>query len=261
MRSTKRSSYCRRRAATFHRRDAPPSVSRREIGSAYPTHDDMAINIRGKDLVAGLPKAIAVPRARSGRRIREPVTADRGTGQGDAGRDAAWTGRRRDEPGSSSPAAARCCAASTSSSPRRPASRLRGRGPDDLRRHGGRPSTSRSWAPTTSLTPVPQPSPTAASQRRIARRCGEDRSTITASGKRSLLSRSLRSRCLCRISARAPARRAAVRNGPPGAVRPLQESPQTAIWKQVGLHRRRASRAGAGGWPGRTRHSERRTPN
>jgi rod shape-determining protein MreB len=46
-----------------------------EIGSAYPTHDDLAINIRGKDLVAGLPKAITLTAGAVREYIREPVTA------------------------------------------------------------------------------------------------------------------------------------------------------------------------------------------
>ncbi|MBM3472722.1 MAG: rod shape-determining protein [Armatimonadetes bacterium] len=46
-----------------------------EIGSAYPTHDEMAINIRGKDRVAGLPKAITLTGGAVREYIREPVTA------------------------------------------------------------------------------------------------------------------------------------------------------------------------------------------
>jgi rod shape-determining protein MreB len=46
-----------------------------EIGSAYPTHDDLAINIRGKDLVTGLPKAVTLPAGAVREYIREPVTA------------------------------------------------------------------------------------------------------------------------------------------------------------------------------------------
>ena len=46
-----------------------------EIASAYPTHDDMAISIRGKDLVTGLPKAITLSAGAVREYIREPVTA------------------------------------------------------------------------------------------------------------------------------------------------------------------------------------------
>jgi rod shape-determining protein MreB len=46
-----------------------------EIGSAYPTHDDMAINVRGKDLVAGLPKAVTLTAGAVRDYIREPVGA------------------------------------------------------------------------------------------------------------------------------------------------------------------------------------------
>jgi rod shape-determining protein MreB len=46
-----------------------------EIGSAYPTHDDMAINVRGKDLVAGLPKAVTLTAGAVREYIREPVGA------------------------------------------------------------------------------------------------------------------------------------------------------------------------------------------
>jgi len=44
-----------------------------EIGSAYPTPDEASIGIRGKDLVAGLPKAIALPSGAVREAIREPV--------------------------------------------------------------------------------------------------------------------------------------------------------------------------------------------
>ncbi|MBM3499352.1 MAG: rod shape-determining protein [Armatimonadetes bacterium] len=46
-----------------------------EIASAYPTHDDMSISIRGKDLVTGLPKAITLSAGAVREYIREPVTA------------------------------------------------------------------------------------------------------------------------------------------------------------------------------------------
>jgi rod shape-determining protein MreB len=46
-----------------------------EIGSAYPSHDEASINIRGKDLVTGLPKGITLPSGAVREAIREPVSA------------------------------------------------------------------------------------------------------------------------------------------------------------------------------------------
>jgi len=46
-----------------------------EIGSAYPTHDESSINIRGKDLVTGLPKGITLTSGEVREATREPVMA------------------------------------------------------------------------------------------------------------------------------------------------------------------------------------------
>ena len=46
-----------------------------EIGSAYPTHEEQSINIRGKDLITGLPKAITLTSDAVRDAIREPVMA------------------------------------------------------------------------------------------------------------------------------------------------------------------------------------------
>ena len=45
------------------------------LGSAFPTHDEPEAEIRGRDLVSGLPRTVWSPAPRSARRIEEPLHA------------------------------------------------------------------------------------------------------------------------------------------------------------------------------------------
>ena len=83
------------------------------VGSAFPSPDDMIAEIKGRDLVSGLPKTIHITR-RSARRSRSRSTrsstrfATRSTGARPSWRPTSWTGE------SSSRGAAPSCGAWTS---------------------------------------------------------------------------------------------------------------------------------------------------
>ena len=91
-----------------------------EIGSAYPMEEEVQAEIRGRDMVSGLPKTVVLTseeiragargagRRRSSTRSRRPSTARR-----PSSRPTSWTAA------SCSRAAARCCRGSTSACARR----------------------------------------------------------------------------------------------------------------------------------------------
>ena len=92
-----------------------------EIGSAFPLDEEMTMEIKGRDLVEGVPKTLSSATKRSARRSPRPWPR--------SSRPCAWrsSARRPSSPptswtrASSSPAAARCCETSTSGCARRPA--------------------------------------------------------------------------------------------------------------------------------------------
>ncbi|MGQ9730846.1 MAG: rod shape-determining protein [Candidatus Zipacnadales bacterium] len=55
--------------------EATSELIKIDNGSAYPTHDDQPITIRGKDLVSGLPRGITLTASAVREYIREPVSA------------------------------------------------------------------------------------------------------------------------------------------------------------------------------------------
>ena len=98
------------------------------LGSAYPSVDEPHAEIRGRDLVSGLPKTIVISAEEIRRAIEEPVAPDRGHGQDHARQVPAGTGRRRDGPGHRArPAAERCCAGWPTGCARKPACRCTSR--------------------------------------------------------------------------------------------------------------------------------------
>ena len=68
------------------------------LGSAYPSSDEPHAEIRGRDLVSGLPKTIVISAEEIRRAIEEPVNAHRRRGQDHPGQVPARTGRRRHGP-------------------------------------------------------------------------------------------------------------------------------------------------------------------
>ena len=91
------------------------------IASVFPMPEELVAEIKGRDLVTGLPKTITISAEEVRRAIEEPVNAiidaikttlDRTP---PSSRPTSWTA------GSSSPAVGRCCAGSTSGSATRPA--------------------------------------------------------------------------------------------------------------------------------------------
>ena len=69
------------------------------IGLRLPVGDEPHAEIRGRDLVSGLPKTIVISAEEIRRAIEEPVSADRRRGQVHARQVPARAGRRRDGPG------------------------------------------------------------------------------------------------------------------------------------------------------------------
>ena len=68
------------------------------IGSAFPLGDEMTMELRGRDLVSGLPRSAVVTSEEIREAICRPRQRHRGDGQGNAGRHAARTGRRHHGP-------------------------------------------------------------------------------------------------------------------------------------------------------------------
>ena len=69
------------------------------LGSAFPSADEPHAEIRGRDLVSGLPKTIVISAEEIRRAIEEPLSAHRRRGQDDARQVPARAGRRRHGPG------------------------------------------------------------------------------------------------------------------------------------------------------------------
>ena len=61
------------------------------LGSAFPLQEELYAEVRGRDLVTGLPKTIVVSTEEIRDAIEEPVAGDRRRGEGDARQDAART--------------------------------------------------------------------------------------------------------------------------------------------------------------------------
>ena len=55
-----------------------------EIGSAYPLGEEVQAEIRGRDMVSGLPKTVVLTSEEIRGALEEPVVADHRRGQGDA---------------------------------------------------------------------------------------------------------------------------------------------------------------------------------
>ena len=92
-----------------------------EIGSAYPLEEEVQAEIRGRDLVTGLPKTVVLTSEEVRPALEEPLEQIIDADQGDARPDAARAGLRHHGPRAScSPAAARCCRGSTSGCATRP---------------------------------------------------------------------------------------------------------------------------------------------
>ena len=94
------------------------------LGSACPLQEELYAEVRGRDLVTGLPKTIVVSTRGDPRSDRGAGRGDRRRGQGDARQDAARARRRHhDEGHRRSPAEARCCTGCASASAARPGCR------------------------------------------------------------------------------------------------------------------------------------------
>ena len=63
-----------------------------EIGSAYPLEEEVQAEIRGRDLVSGLPKTVVLTTEEIRGALEEPLVADHRRGQGDARPHAAGAG-------------------------------------------------------------------------------------------------------------------------------------------------------------------------
>ena len=87
--STTRSSRTSRRSTRSRSASAPPRRSRSRSASAYPLEEELYAEIRGRDLVTGLPKTIVVSTEEIREAIEEPVVGDRRRGQGHARQDPA----------------------------------------------------------------------------------------------------------------------------------------------------------------------------
>ncbi len=68
------------------------------LGSAFPSVDEPNAEIRGRDLVSGLPKTVVISAEEIRRAIEEPLSRHRGRGQDHLGQVPARAGGRRDGP-------------------------------------------------------------------------------------------------------------------------------------------------------------------
>ena len=92
------------------------------LGSAWPLQEELTAEIRGRDLVTGLPKTIAITTEEIREALEEPVVGHRRRREGHARQDAARAGRRHHGAGHHArPAAERCSRASTPAWSTRPA--------------------------------------------------------------------------------------------------------------------------------------------
>ena len=66
--------------------------SRFSIGSALPLEEELTMEVRGRDQVAGLPRTITITSAEVTEALAEPLAAIAGDGQGSAGKDTARIG-------------------------------------------------------------------------------------------------------------------------------------------------------------------------
>ena len=90
------------------------------IGSVFPTDDEYKAEVRGRDLMSGMPKTIVLTPEEIREAIDEPIQADPRRGEAGARRARRPSSRRTCSPrASTSSVAARCCAASTCASRRR----------------------------------------------------------------------------------------------------------------------------------------------
>ena len=64
-----------------------------EIGSAWPLDDDLTAEVKGRDLVSGLPKTVMLTSEEMRHALQEPMRAIIGDDQGDARAHTARTGR------------------------------------------------------------------------------------------------------------------------------------------------------------------------
>ena len=69
-----------------------------EIGSAYPLEEEVQAEIRGRDLVSGLPKTVVLTSEEVRAALEEPLRADHRRDQGDARPHAARAGLRHHGP-------------------------------------------------------------------------------------------------------------------------------------------------------------------
>ena len=72
---------------------------KKQIGNAYPLDEVMTIEVKGRDLVAGVPKTLVVNSDEIREALAEPVNADRRRGPLGARADAARAGGRHRRPG------------------------------------------------------------------------------------------------------------------------------------------------------------------
>ena len=92
------------------------------LGSAWPLQEELTAEIRGRDLVTGLPKTIAITTEEIREAIEEPVVGHRRRREGHPRQDAARAGRRHHGAGHHAHRrAARCSPASTPAWSTRPA--------------------------------------------------------------------------------------------------------------------------------------------
>ena len=69
------------------------------IGSALPLAEELEMEVRGRDQVAGLPKTIMLTSGEITEAMAEPLAADHRRHSPDAGEDPARAGRRHHRPG------------------------------------------------------------------------------------------------------------------------------------------------------------------
>ena len=69
-----------------------------EIGSAFPMEEEVQAEIRGRDMVSGLPKTVVLTSEEIRQALEEPLSADHRRGQGDARPHPAGAGLRHHGP-------------------------------------------------------------------------------------------------------------------------------------------------------------------
>ena len=90
------------------------------IGSVFPTDDEYKAEVRGRDLMSGMPKTVVLTPEEIREAIDEPIQAILGAVKQALAAHAPRARRRTSSPrASTSSAAARCCAGSTCASRRR----------------------------------------------------------------------------------------------------------------------------------------------